>query len=142
MTDGNLLFGVLALHADLIDSSQFADACAAWATRKDTDLSAILIERGWITEDDKRDVEKLVSRKLKRHGGDVRASLAASADPVIRQVMQSIDDPDLQQTVDGLPPVAGHVILETLVKPTETRSRYSLSRVQGEGGLGRVWVAR
>ena len=30
-TDRNLLFGVLALQADLIDRQQFAEACSAWA---------------------------------------------------------------------------------------------------------------
>src|SRR5438105_1089525 len=34
-TDHNLLFGVLALQADLIDAAQFAEACAAWTARKD-----------------------------------------------------------------------------------------------------------
>ena len=29
--DRNLLFGVLALHADLITTDQFAEAYAAWA---------------------------------------------------------------------------------------------------------------
>ena len=29
-TDRNLLFGVLALQADLIDAAQFAEACSAW----------------------------------------------------------------------------------------------------------------
>jgi hypothetical protein len=30
-TDRNLLFGVLALQADFLDASRFAQACAAWA---------------------------------------------------------------------------------------------------------------
>ncbi len=30
-TDRNLLFGVLALQADLLDPQQFAEACSAWA---------------------------------------------------------------------------------------------------------------
>ena len=33
--DRNLLFGVLALQADLIDTRQFVEACTLWATRKD-----------------------------------------------------------------------------------------------------------
>jgi hypothetical protein len=32
--DRNLLFGVLALQGDLIDSGQFAEACTVWAARK------------------------------------------------------------------------------------------------------------
>ena len=41
-----------------------------------------------------------------------------------------------------LPPAAGHVLLEALASPTDSRSRYTLSRLHAEGGLGRVWVAR
>jgi hypothetical protein len=33
-TDRNLLFGVLALQADLLDNNQFVEACSAWAARK------------------------------------------------------------------------------------------------------------
>jgi hypothetical protein len=34
-TDRNLLFGVLALQADLLDPPRFAEVCAAWAARLD-----------------------------------------------------------------------------------------------------------
>ena len=70
-TDRNLLFGVLALQADLITAAQFAEACAAWATRKTAPLAELLLERSWITPADREQVEKLLERKLKKHGGDV-----------------------------------------------------------------------
>jgi hypothetical protein len=44
--DRNLLFGVLALQADLLTPVQFADGCSAWAARKDLPLAALLVERG------------------------------------------------------------------------------------------------
>jgi hypothetical protein len=34
-TDRNLLFGVLALQADLLDPTRFAEACTAWSAHKD-----------------------------------------------------------------------------------------------------------
>ena len=43
-TDRNLLFGVLALQADLIGPDRFAEACAAWAVRKATPLADLLPE--------------------------------------------------------------------------------------------------
>ena len=58
-TDHNLLFGVLALQADLLDSSRFAEACAAWAARKEQPLADLLVERGWLSADDRSDVEIL-----------------------------------------------------------------------------------
>ena len=45
-TDRNLLFGVLALQADLIDSARFGEVCSAWASRKETPLADLLVERG------------------------------------------------------------------------------------------------
>jgi hypothetical protein len=45
-TDHNLLFGVLALQGDLIDSSPFAEACMAWSVRKDRPLADLMMERG------------------------------------------------------------------------------------------------
>jgi hypothetical protein len=65
--DKNLLFGVLALQADLLDAARFAEACSAWAARKDTPLADLLVERGWLTPEDRADVDKLVARKLKKH---------------------------------------------------------------------------
>ena len=71
-TDRNLLFGVLALQADLISEGQFAEACSAWAARKDAPLADLLVGRGWLTPADRADVEKLLDRKLKKHGGDAQ----------------------------------------------------------------------
>jgi len=39
----------------------------------------------------------LMERKLRRHGGDVRASLAAVADVRARDIIKSINDPDVNQ---------------------------------------------
>ena len=49
IADRNLLFGVLALQADLIDSTQFVEACATWAVRKTVPLGELLVERGWLS---------------------------------------------------------------------------------------------
>jgi hypothetical protein len=46
--DPNLLFGELALQADLIDANRFAEACTAWSARKDTPLASLVVERGWL----------------------------------------------------------------------------------------------
>ena len=75
-TDRNLLFGVLALQADLIDADHFAKACALWAADKARPLAEVLVGQGWLTPGDRADVSKLLERKLQKHGGDARASLA------------------------------------------------------------------
>src|SRR2546423_1422199 len=59
-TDFNLLFGVLALQADLIDGTQFVEACTLWATRKQVPLADFLVEKGWLTPRDQSDVQRLL----------------------------------------------------------------------------------
>jgi hypothetical protein len=54
--DRNLLFGVLALQLELIDDRRFAQACSAWAARKDAPLADVLQELGWLGDDDRREV--------------------------------------------------------------------------------------
>jgi hypothetical protein len=138
--DRNLLFGVLALQIDLIDERQFAQACAAWATRKETPLADVLKELGWLTDEDCRAVEALAERKLKKHGGDPRLTLAHVADAGARDALRSLGDEDVNKSISSLPPAAGYVLLETTDHPSGQRSRYTLTRLHGEGGLGQVWV--
>lgn len=38
-------------------------------------------------------------------------------------------------------PAAGHVLVETIATADRKSSRYTLSRLHAEGGLGRIWVA-
>jgi serine/threonine-protein kinase len=142
-TDRNLLFGVLALQADLLDPARFAEACSAWATRKDTPLADLLVARGWLTPGDRADVEKLLDRKLKKHGGDARAGLAEVTTDPVRQSLAGVADPDVRQSLVGLtPPPRGHVLLATTDYVPPARERYTLSRLHATGGIGRVWLAR
>jgi len=141
--DRNLLFAVIALQDDLIDQPQFADVCAGWAVRLERPLAELLIERGWLTEQDRQDVERKLERKLKKHRGDVHATLGAVADIEARDVLQVINNPRVRQSLDGLAPSRGHVLVETLVPPATHHDmlRYTLTRLHAEGGLGKIWVA-
>ena len=97
-TDRNLLFGVLALQADLIDSRQFIDACTLWTTRKNVPLADVLVQNGWLLPADKSHVEYLVDRKLQRHGGDAKASLAFVPDQVKRS-LAALGDADIHRSL-------------------------------------------
>jgi serine/threonine-protein kinase len=101
-TDRNLLFAVLALQADLLDRDQFIRACTLWAGRKDTPIANLLVELGWLTPADRADVERLLDRKLKRHGGDARAGLAEAAAPDLRAILAGLGDPDVDRSVAAL----------------------------------------
>jgi len=139
--DRNLLFGVLALQADFLDADQFIKACTLWTTRKHIPLADLLIEFGWITLSDKADIERLVERKLKKHGGDPRAGLATVADHVKRSLAALHDDDILRSLADlpGPDDATTMAAVEGWVRPHE---RYSLTRLHASGGIGRIWLAR
>ena len=143
-TDRNLLFGVLALQADLLDAARFAEACSAWAGRKDTLLADLLVQRGWLTASDRADVEKLLQRKLTKHKGDARAGLAEVTSDPVKRSLAGLDDADVRQSLAGVttPPPQGMVLLATTAYEPEARDRYTLSRLHATGGIGRVWLAR
>src|SRR5271165_2268101 len=97
--DRNLLFAVIALQDDLIDQTQFADVCAGWAMRLERPLADLLIERSWITEQDRADVERKLERKLKKNHGDARATLGAVAEIEAREVLEAIASPQVRQSI-------------------------------------------
>lgn len=143
-TEHNLLFAVIALQLDLLEQSQFAEACAVWGLRMEVPMPDVLEERGWITPEDRQEISRNLERKIKKHQGNLQASLAAAADSSVREVLRSIDQPEIRQTLDELTPAKVHS-LESLVFPegaNQTTERYLRSHVHGEGGLGRVWLVR
>jgi hypothetical protein len=141
--DRNLLFGVLALQADLIDPEKFARGCSDWAARKERPLADLLVERGWLSPEDRADVEKLLQRKLAKHKGDVRASLAQVASDPVKRTLAGVADADVRQSLDGLTPSLPQALtsLATIAYEPIAGERYTLSRLHATGGIGRVWLA-
>jgi len=137
-TDRNLLFGVLALQADLIDSRKFIDACTLWTTRKDASLAELLVQNGWMLAADQSYVEYLVERKLQKHHGDIKASLAFAPDQVKRS-LAALGDDDIGRSLSGLPQLQIRGLAATVV--ADEPPRYLLEQLHATGGLGRVWLA-
>src|ERR1700689_5306238 len=75
--DRHLLFGLLALQNGLINQGQLVAAFQAWTLDKSRSLADHLEARGDLDAADRAAVEALVTRHLKRHGGDVEKSLAS-----------------------------------------------------------------
>src|SRR5438876_999899 len=48
-TARNLLHGVLAWRAGLVDADQFTAGCRAWAEHQERPLADVFTERGWLT---------------------------------------------------------------------------------------------
>src|SRR5262249_35169346 len=139
-TDRNLLFGVLALQADLIDARQFVEACLLWTTRKDVPLAELLIERGWIEPADRGHVGYLLGRKGHRPGGDARAGLAAIPDDVKRS-LAALGDDDLRRSLADLPRPGDAPLPATVDHAAGPSERYARLRLHATGGIGRVWLA-
>jgi PAS domain S-box-containing protein len=139
-TDRNLLFGVLALQADLIDATQFIEACLLWTTRKKEHLADLLLERGWIQPADRVHVEYLLERKLHKHGGNTHASLAAIPDD-IKTSLAALDDEDVQRSLAGVPLSAEAPPVATIDHVPAQAERYSRLHLHATGGIGRVWLA-
>src|SRR5262249_14419750 len=119
---------------------RFAEACAAWATRKDTPLADLLLERGWLTPQDRSDVERLLQRKLNKHG-DAHASLAALAGPEVRRALDTVDDADIEQSLASLPRAAVRASVWPTGYAVPAAGRYGVLRPHARGGLGEVFVA-
>jgi serine/threonine protein kinase/WD40 repeat protein len=140
--DRNLLFGVIALQDDLVDHNQFVDVCGGWALRLETPLPELLLERGWITPDNRREIELKMERKIRKYGG-LHASLAAAAGPAARDAIRAVNHPEIRKSLNSLAPIASHVLAETVMRSDRPEhSRYTLTRVHAQGGLGKVWLAR
>jgi tetratricopeptide (TPR) repeat protein/tRNA A-37 threonylcarbamoyl transferase component Bud32 len=133
---------VLALQAALINKDQFAEACSAWTTRKETPLADLLEQRGMLSAPDRREVERLVQRHLRSHRGDAAASLVAVVDEEARLVLSTVDDSGIRRSLDSLPEPGEHVIVSTAAYTPQVRERYTLTRLHARGGIGQVWLAR
>jgi serine/threonine-protein kinase len=140
--DRNLLFGMLALDADVLTPHQLAEACTAWAARKDRPLADILQDRGLVAGRDRSLVEYLVERKLKKHGGSVRESLAATASPAVRQSLASVRDREVQRCLAELPPAQAVAAPAPAASRAEVRDRHTLIHLHALGGVSQVWLAR
>jgi serine/threonine-protein kinase len=139
--DRNLLFAVLTLQADFLDAARFAEICTAWAARKDTPIADLLVEKGWISREDRKHLDYILERKLRKHGGDAQATLSGIATPEVHDALNAIADPEVRHTLSGLPPAGGRVLVSTIGYQHESRDRYTMSRLHATGGIGQVWLA-
>jgi hypothetical protein len=141
MTEKHLLFAVLAFESDLIDLAQLTAACRAWVADKSKPIADLLVERGWITAEDRGFVEKQLERKLAKHQHDPRVTLNSVVRGDVCDAIKQVEDADIQQSLSSWPS-SGPVLIETLGEPEQPKSRYTWVSEVGKGGLGRIWLAR
>lgn len=144
-TEKHLLFAVLAFESDLIDLAQLTAACRAWVADKSKPIADLLVERGWITAEDRGFVEKQLERKLAKHQNDLRVTLNSVVRGDVCDAIKEVDDSDIQQSLSSWPssgPVLIETIGETHIESEQPKSRYTWISEVGKGGLGRVWLAK
>src|SRR5207253_9835626 len=98
-----------------------------------------LRERGWLVPADKNHLDYLLERRIKQHGGNVHASLAAIPEDMKRS-LAAIKDDDIQRSLAGesLAAQSQPATMDLVLAP---RERYCRLRLHATGGIGRVWLA-
>jgi hypothetical protein len=76
----NLLFGVVAFQNGAVDSDRLAESCAVWASKPTMPLAKLFVGRGWMTEEQRTELQKVMATGLAAHGGNPQVTLAASLD--------------------------------------------------------------
>jgi PAS domain S-box-containing protein len=139
-TDENLLFGVIALQSDLISMQQFVDGCTLWSSRKESSLADVLIGQGWLNDEDRRHVEYLLQRRLKKSARNPRETIAALP-PDIKGALAGINDGAIRASLQiGQPGAALRGPLQPKSAP-QLREKITMMRLHSSGGIGQVWIA-
>lgn len=99
----NLLFGVLAVQTELISRKALVEGMNTCASEKQASLADRLERTGVLAAEDRAMVESLVAKHLSRHQEDPLQTLAAlSAVEAVREDLEQISDPDIQQSLTHL----------------------------------------
>ncbi len=105
-----------------------------------------MVDRGVMTDEQRTEVEKVVSQELASHGGDPQATLAATMDGRSLAAIGELASADGVAVIEAdaaeSPLQGGHVVLGRLSPEAEGRDRYTLTHLHAKGGMGRVWLAR
>jgi PAS domain S-box-containing protein len=137
----NLLFGVLALQAELIAPGDFVKACAIWATRKEAPLGDLLVELGVLRPADRNLLDRLLNAKALRAANALRVELDSVPEEV-RRSLAALGDAEINRSLAGDSAPGGQSSVSTLDGSARTSERYTLSKLHATGGIGRVWRAR
>ena len=135
----DVLFGLMALHNDLIAPA--TAAAALRARHANRTVSEILVAEGGLTARQRDLVEKLCDEYIEQHGGDARQGLAAFVTAgSVRERLDRVGDPELTVGLESLATtgVAGTAGDELAAGDCP---RFRVLRPHAKGGIGEVFVA-
>ncbi len=141
----DLLLGLLARRAGLIDGGRFHAALDAWNEAKERTLAQILAEQGSIDDETCALLHRMAVKQLAIHGGSAERSFAALAEVETRPVGGPAAD---EATVSiHLHPGAGAESPTTATGAAVgggagDGQRFEVVNLHAQGGLGAVYVAR
>jgi len=115
-SDSNLLFGTLALQANLISQQQFLDACMLWSSRPAMTLAEVLAQQGWLSVVDQQIVQQLLDQRFSDRGS-----------------AESVKSP-LKETLVATG-------LGTVTLPPLAAEKIQLENIHSTGGIGQIWRA-
>lgn len=143
----DLLVGVFAIQLGFIDATGFVDAARTWIQERDKPLVDVLVQKGWITGEDRNLINRLVDRHIEQTG-----SVEQSLDEMTKHLPPSSFVSEI--SFDELKKVLPESWLETVQRletppmdvpqpgPSDpTAERYRIVRDLARGGLGKVSVA-
>jgi hypothetical protein len=144
----DVLFGLIALHNDLIAPTVISDAFRALAREGGRTLAEHLVAHGALTKAQRALVESLSCEYMARHGGDLQKSVASLIDaPSARARPDQLGEPELANTMapagtHAATPHRGEPLVHEPAAPvSQGGQRFQIVRRHAKGGLGEVFVA-
>jgi eukaryotic-like serine/threonine-protein kinase len=136
------LFGAVAVELDVIDVPRLAAVLRECGSKSDMSLVEVLLRRQWMTPEQRGAIDDRVNQLASERSGERAGEFQQEAESEADVAAPGAEADDrFHRTVlfsDG----QMHGTATTVDFKSISRSKYTLTRVHGRGGLGRVWLAR
>jgi serine/threonine-protein kinase len=143
-SDKNLLFALIAHHNGYITMEQFFEAAAVWNREPKRELGEILVEKKFLDEVERFNIQGIVEDRLRRQGGidDTLSFIVASGSVPQKDALPE----DWQDKIDAITQVISDKTSPNppnFGTPEANRGihRYIIRKSLGHGGQGYVWEA-
>jgi serine/threonine-protein kinase len=145
--DQNLLVGIFAIQLGFIDATGFVATARAWIHEQGKPLVDVLVEKGWITEEDRNLLNRLVDRHIEQFGSVDQCLDEMTKHHPPSSLLTEISLEELKQilpeswldTIQRMETPRTDVPKPEPIEPTA--ERYRIVRDLARGGLGKVSVA-